>query len=310
MPLPNELPKMSFEGVDPAFQKWLDQVADTINSHSGYNGPVKFADHLDMGGKRVTNIGAPVAVTDAISHSFAEKKYSAAALKPQLQAGSSQPLDTYRQINNQNQREVVSSWLNDLMSTPPSANAIIPLTTPSMGGISVTIPASPFTFADKSTVMLESRTDLLTLPISYAISAISCIANLVTVQTTLPITLTVGQGVTITGVSPSGFNGSFTVTSYTAPNIFTYQDDLGTVSGSGGNVELLNVYYYLVRKRSTKVSLIGPVSGDTAQNRLNANFDASQIVAVVVLTNSGSQVASSGGGGSAIVGSPTAGVFF
>ena len=101
-------------------------------------------------------------------------------------------------------------------------------------------------------------------------------------------------------------NPEKTGSSYT----FTYQEDLGTVSGSGGKVELNNCYYYAVAKRSSVVALDGPFNGDTAQNRLKVSSDGSQIVAVVVLTNSGTQVSSSGGGGSAIVGSPTAGAFF
>jgi hypothetical protein len=178
------------------------------------------------------------------------------------------------------------------------------------GNVTVTIPATPFTFADGSTIYLHGRTDTLSLPASYGIQSISSVGNLVTVVTYLPTGLLAGKSMTIVGVTPSGFNGSYVVNSATPPYTFTYQNDLGTVSGSGGSVELGNVYYYAVKKRSPIISLIGPVSGDTAQNRLQANLDGVQIVAVVVLTNSGTMVSSSGGGGSPILGSPAAGCFF
>jgi hypothetical protein len=391
---PNQIPKLDFSELGAAFNQHYSNMIDRVNSMMGWNGTIQVADHLDLGGKRIMNVGAPVEPADALSSAVAQKNYSASALKPQLQSGGSQSLDTYRQMNNSSQREQSSSFLNDLMSSPPNANAIVPLTSASLtagfitsstlgfagtsgytthtglptttsgsgtgatsnivasggmvtsgsaaggvnysvgdkvfptqagssadayflvvavtntGNVSVTIPASLFTFADGSSVSLMSRTDLLPLPNSYGISSISSVGNVVTVVTYSPTGLSAGQSMTISGVTPSSFNGSFPTTSVTPPYQFTYQEDLGTVSGSGGTVDLHNCYYYAVQKRQNFVTLLGPFNGDTAENRLNANFDGYQIVAVVVLTNSGGNVASSGGGGSVIVGSPTAGAFF
>jgi hypothetical protein len=132
----------------------------------------------------------------------------------------------------------------------------------------------------------------------------------VTVVTTAATGLAAGGAFTIIGVTPTGFNGNFSTTSVTPPDTFTYQDLLGTVAGSGGDVQLNNVWYYTAKKRSSDIFLLGPFSGDTADNRLNANVDGFQIVAVVVLTNSGGIIQSSGGGGSPISGSPAAGAFF
>lgn len=307
----NQLAKPILPELSPEHQIFISQLVDTVNSLLGYSGVVKLSNHLDLSGFQIKNIGAPTDPTDAISHVIAEKSYSAAVLAPQLESNGTQPLRTVRRINDPNQREAVSSFLNDLMSTPPNANAIIPLTSPVMGGIQVVIPASPFTFADGFQVMLESRTDTLTLPTSFPIASISCVGNLVTVDTSPNATgLTAGQSMTIHGVSPASFNGSFPVTSATPPYTLTYQLDLGTVSGSGGDVELNNCYYYTIAKRKSVVALIGPTNGDTSQNRLQACLDGTQIVAVVVLTNSGAQVSSSGGGGSAISGPVCAGAFF
>jgi hypothetical protein len=306
----NPLPKISLPGMDGQFAQHYSNLVDTVNSLMGFNGEIVLNNHLSLSGNRIKNLGEAADPSDAVTHALAEASYSATALQPKLESTGSNPLRSVRRISDPNQRETSSSFLNDLLSTPPSANQIIPLTSAAMGGISVTIPAGLFTFADQSSVYLQSRTDLLTLPTAITITSISCVGNLVTVVTSAPTGVVVGQGVTIAGVSPASFNGSFTVVSVLSSTSFTYQADLGTVSGSGGRVELNNVWYYSVTKRSNYVRLFGPLSGDTAANRLTVNFDSFQIIAVVVLTSTGSNVASSGGGGSAIVGSPTAGVFF
>lgn len=306
----NQLSKPTFTGLPADFLIHYSQLIDTINSLQGYSGVIKLNNHIDLGGSQIKNVGAPTDPADAITQGVAEASYSAPVLAPKLEATGSNPLKSIRRLGDPNQRESNSSWLNDLMSTPPSANAIYPLLSNVTGGVQVIIPASPFTFADGSTLILQSRTDVLSLPTSYTISTISCTSNLVTVQTTASISVSRGQVVTVTGVSPSGFNGVWEVTSYTPPNEFTYQDFLGTVVGSGGTVELGNTYYYTVKKRSTVVNLIGPLSGDNATNRLNACFDGSQIVAVIGLTASGGIVSQTGGGGSPILGSPSAGCFF
>lgn len=306
----NQLSKPIFQGLPADFLIHYSQLIDTVNSLGGYSGAIVLHDHIDLNGKQVKNLGSPTDPSDAIAHIFAEKNYSAEAVQPRLESTGSNPLKTMRRVSDPNQREGVSSFLNDLMSTPPSANNIIPLTSSGGGGVVVTIPASPFTFADNSSIILESRTDTLPLPPAFTIVSISCVANLVTVQTSTPTGLAVGDSFTVTGVSPASFNGSFTVTSVINPTTFTYQLDIGTVSGSGGHIELNNVWYYMIHKRQSYVALFGPTSGDTAQNRLGVCHDSYQIVAVVVVTNSGHNVASSGGGGSALIGPPTAGAFF
>jgi hypothetical protein len=128
--------------------------------------------------------------------------------------------------------------------------------------------------------------------------------------TTAASGLSAGQVASIIGVSPSGFNGTVILTGATPPYTLVYQSNLGTLSGSGGYVQTGDVYYYCVAKRSQKLILLGPFTSDNMQNRINANLDGLQIVAVVTLTNSGGQISQSGGGGTPIIGSPTAGSFF
>jgi hypothetical protein len=311
---PNQLPKPLFgkeDGVSNAVQAYLSQVADTVNTLTGYNGPIALANHLSLGGNRLMDVGAPTAATDAISSLIAEKKYSVAALGPQLEAKSKTGLKSMRRLNDTSQREQSSSHLNDLMSTVPSANQIFPLISNSGGNVQVVIPASLFTFADGFSIQLISRTDLLSKPSQFTISTISSSGNVVTVVLTGPSGLAAGQAFTVTGVTPPSFNGTFGATSASGGGTtLTYQLDLGTLTGSGGTVQANGVFYYAVQKRDPTVHLLGPYPSDTMQNRLQASFDGFQIVAVVVVTSSGGQVLQSGGGGSPIVGSPTAGSFF
>jgi len=310
VPLPNQLPKLNFQGIDPVHQQWLNQLTDFCNSLAGYNGEVELANHLNLSGNRIKNVGSPVESTDALTSGIAQQTYAVSVLAPQLEAAGSNPLTSYRQLGNPVQRESRSSFLNDLMSTTPNANQIIPTITNGMGSVTVSIPSSPFTFADGSGVNLIGRTDVLSTPAQYAISSISCTGNLVTVNCAAT-GLVAGQIMTVTGVTPSSFNGTVPILSSTSGGaVLEYQLDLGTVSGSGGDVQKNGVYYYAVKKRSNFISLLGPVSSDTAQNRLQANFDSFQMVAVIVITASGGQILQSGGGGSPITGAPTAGAFF
>lgn len=292
------------------FQKHYSQLIDTVNTLVGYNGEIGLKNHINMNGSRVTNIGPAVVPTDALASGIAASRYSAEVLAPQLAPSGKQPMVGYRQVNNQSQREQVSSFLNDLMSSVPSANSIFPTITNVGGGVQVSIPAGPFTFADRTTVQLNGRTDILSLPAQFAIASISSSGRVITVVTATPSGLVAGEIATIAGVTPASFNGVEQLTSATPPDTLTYQGDLGTLTGSGGFVQTNNVYYYSVQKRSTNIFLQGAFSADTAENRLQVNFDGFQIVAVVVVTADGGQVEQSGGGGSPITGTPAAGAFF
>lgn len=311
MPTPNQLGKPTFTTTeDPGFWQHYYQLVDTVNTLAGHNGEIGLSNHINMGGKRIKGVGAPIDPTDALQTAVAASRFSPDAVIQKIKPGGSSPMVGYRQIGSGSQREPSSSYLNDLMSSVPNANEIFPTITNLGGSVLVSLPSSLFTFADGSTVLLQARTDTLSLPAQYAISSISCVGNLVTVVTSTASGLVAGEVATIEGVTPSQFNLTAVLTSATPPFTLTYQASLGTVTGSGGDVQRNGVYYYAVRKRSTGIFLLGPFSGDTAQNRIQANFDGFQIVAVVVITASGGQVAQSGGGGSPIVGSPAAGSFF
>lgn len=307
------MPKPLFgpdDGVSAALQSWLSQLADTVNTHSGYNGPIGLANHLSLSGNRLMNIGEPEEDTDAISSGVAQDNYSVEALGPQLESSSKTGLKSMRRLNDQNQREQTSSYMNDLMSAVPSANELFPFLTNVGSQVQSQLNSTLYTWADGTTIQTIARTDLLSKPTNVTIVSISCVGNVVTVVTSAPHGLAAGQAATITGVTPSSFNGTFGVTSVANPTTFTYQLDLGTTTGSGGTVEINGVYYYSLKKRDPTVHLFGPFPADSPQNRLSANLDGSKVVAVIVITSSGAQANQSGGGGSALTGPPAAGAFF
>ena len=296
--------------MDATFAQHYSQVIDALNHLLGHAGVIEVGNHLSLGGNRIQDLGEPVNATDAVSSASAQKKYSPGALKPSFEAGGDTPFSSYRQINNRQQREQGSSFLNDLMSTPPSANAIHPIITNGVGSVTVDIPASVFTFADGSNLLLQARTDILNLPAQFAISSISASGEVVSVVAAAT-GLSAGEVATIVGVTPSDFDGTFTLISSSGGGAnLEYQDNIPDGAGSGGFVQENGVYYYSVGKRSNVIRLNGPFAGDTLQNRLQVSDDGYQIVAVIVITNSGGQMSQSGGGGSPITGSPTAGSLF
>src|SRR6185436_12299714 len=58
--------------------------------------------------------------------------------------------------------------------------------------------------------------------------------NTVTLTTTAPTGLVVGQSVVVSGVGVAGYNGTFTVTSTPTPTSFTYTNPTAGLANSGG----------------------------------------------------------------------------
>jgi hypothetical protein len=69
-----------------------------------------------------------------------------------------------------------------------------------------------------------------------AISTISQTASTVTVTTLSPHGLTPGTGILISGVTPSGYNGTFAVATVPSTTSFTYTLTTSLASGTGGSV--------------------------------------------------------------------------
>lgn len=281
--------------MDPVFQQHYQQLIDTVNTLVGYNGTTKLANHLDMGGFKVMNIGTAESESDALSSGQAQKSYSASALKPQLESTGSTPLSTYRQVNSTSQREVASSFLNSLLSTAPRSNTINPIFSGSSNV--VTIPASIFKFSDGTTVSYPARTDTLPLPSSYSITSWSVTAGVadVVLGSTPSPPLVVGGYVGINGTG--AIDGIAQITVIVSPTEFQF-NTTGTGSGVTGHVASGGTYYYYVQLGVPRVQLVAvPTGVDTPFQRLSVSGDNKQLVAVLQTGSGGVVNTGTAGGG-------------
>ena len=182
MPKPSKLGKINFSSLSLQESLLMSQLIDNVNILGGHSGEVELSNHLNLSGNKITNVGPAVTESDVLTSGVAETKYSAAALQPKLQANSKTPLATYRMLNSGTQRENSSSWLNNLLSTPPNSNTINPIVSSVGGSTTVTIPASILQMGDGSKRYLPSRTDTLTNPASYSISTFTVLSGVATVN--------------------------------------------------------------------------------------------------------------------------------
>jgi len=311
MPTPPQLGKFNFTSLKPEENIQLGLIVDRINHTLGYSDqPFTPAQGIDLQGKTIANVGAPVGKSDAVSLAVAELRYSAPALKPQLDAGGSSTMVGYRQLGSKSQRENNSSWLNDLMSTPPNSNTIFPTISASGAQYQVSIPASTFVFADGSQLYVQGRTDLLSKPSQYAISSLSVAAGVVTCDVAAT-GLVAGEVVTCVPGSNLSYAGTFQLTSSASGGtVLQWQSGAAAGTDTTGDIQVQGVFYYTLPKRSRTLHLAGAFSADNLTNRLSVSSDGTQIVAVVTITNSGAQISQSGGGGTPLTTNPAAGGIF
>ena len=305
---PLQLPELTKEDIDSgnlsAFNQALSQVGQHINRLNGNAGPVTMSSGVDLGGSTIKNSGPPTSPNDLLTHSYAESKYSASAIAPQLEAGGSNSLKTVRRLGDKNQQEPNSTFLNSLMNTAPTVNDSLVTFGPVVsGGCTITISAGTHLYVDDQTsVSYAARTDTVTLPAETPISTISVSSSVATLTTTAAHNKIPGQSVTVSGTSDSNplsstdFSGTFIVTAVPSPTTLTYRDVIPNGSASGGTVASAGVYMYFLRKGQTTLSLAGPFRDDTQQNRLTVNVDGQVLIAVAVVTvNGGDPTQSSGG---------------
>lgn len=98
----------------------LQQLVNVVNIQMGAHGPVSFLSDLDMGDKRIKNLGEPKNESDALSTATANPMYSSAAQRSAMEAVGNEMLQTTRRLNDATQRHKVSSDLNTQGSIPPS----------------------------------------------------------------------------------------------------------------------------------------------------------------------------------------------
>lgn len=148
------------------FSEWIDQVTTNINTLFGLHGDIPMFANIDMQGSgTIKNLAAPTASGDAVSHGAAQAAFGAAAIQPQIEATGNAMLQTTRRLNDRNQQEQFSTFLNTIMNIPPSTNASN-VTVVSLGGGSsqITVTANSFTLADLAVLPYAQRQDTVTNP--------------------------------------------------------------------------------------------------------------------------------------------------
>lgn len=171
MSSPVGLPPLSVKPEDFAtpeglatVSEWFDRVQVSINTLLGLHGPILLNDSIDMQGNRVMNasVSAP---SDVITKATADNSFGAAAIKPQLEATGNAILQTTRRLNDQQQREQHSSFLNDVLNVPPVTNGCTITVVNAGGGSStITVTASTFKWADGQIAPFAQRIDTVTNP--------------------------------------------------------------------------------------------------------------------------------------------------
>ena len=278
----------------------LDNYADALNYLLGLSGDITLGSNLNLGGNKITNVGAAESPSDVVTQAFAYKNYGPAALQPAFNALGKQTLQTYRQLSNPNQREKYSSFLNETVSTPPSSNtSIVTFGSPSGGTVPVTVTAGFHQRVDGSSSAYSARTDTLALPASFAISSLARTSNIVTVITSSPTGLLVGEGFTITGALDTSYDGTFVVETRVSATEFKFYQGGANSTSSGGDVLVGGVYYYTLTYGQNALGLVtGNGATDTTSNRVAASNDGTTIIAVVVTNGSGGDPVNSAAGAS------------
>ena len=123
----------------------------------------------------------------------------------------------------------------NVVTIPTVPPTTITLTDPSFTGTYQVVSTTPTSFTYNQTMQISQFVGP-PLPIVASTGA-ARVSNTVTVNTTQPYTLNVGDFVTLSGVADSSFNGTFVVASVSSTTSFTYTQPLpalpDTTSGGG-----------------------------------------------------------------------------
>lgn len=269
------------------FNTWKTSIENQVNALSGAAGKSVLPAGVDVAGSTVTGIGEPQSPADAVSKGHAEANYSASALAPQLESGSGTSLKSYRALNSKAQKESYSNFLEGVLNTSPTANtSIITGAAPAGGSVAVTVSAGTHLFVSGNQASYAQRTDSLALPSSFHISSISRTGNVVTAILSAAPPLVAGDAVAVSGVTDPSYDGTFILTSAAGTTLVWTQVGTNSTS-SGGLVSTNTCYYYYVIGGQSILTLAGPFSSDTQQNRVQVNVDGTVLIAVAVLNASG-----------------------
>jgi len=160
---------------------YLQSIVQAINQGNGSTGKTVLPAGVDVQGSTVSGVGEPQTPTDAVSKVHAENNYSAAALAPQLEAGGSNTLKSFRALNSKQQQESYSTFLNRVTNTTPTTNStVVTASAPSGGSVTITIPAGFHQFPDGSIIPFGTFADTVAVPTSQTITSATRTAGVAT----------------------------------------------------------------------------------------------------------------------------------
>lgn len=269
----------------------LTQIVKNQNLQNGSAGPTPLPSGADLKGKHIQNVGGMGPEHTAISMAYAEAHYSAAAIAPQLEAGQKNSLKSMRRVNDQNQIEYRTAWLEGAMNTAPTTNT----STISGSGDTVTVSAGQHTFVSGNVTAFASRTDTLSLPTSVAIISLSRSGSVVTAILVSALGLTPSEVINVAGVSDPTFDGSFVLSTVVGTTV-TWRQVAPNATATGGTASASGVFYYYLNRNQRILSLAGPFPSDSQEQRLSINKDGSVLIAVAVLNGGGIDLTQSAAG--------------
>jgi len=272
--------------------QWVANITKAANASTGTGGPVTIPSGIDVKGATISNVGGVGPEHEAVSKSYAEKNYSAAALAPQLEGGGKNALKSVRRVNDSNQKEQFSGFLDNIMSTAPTTNSA----TISGSGDSVTVSSGFHYHTSGQVVPFAMRSDTVSLPPNSTISTLVRTSSVVLVTTVAAHGLAPGDVVNISGASDPSFDGQFVVASTPTLDTFTYVQVASNATATGGTSSEGSIFYYYLPVNKTVLSMAGPFPTDSQANRLSINKDGTVLVAVASFSGGGfNSVASAAG---------------
>jgi hypothetical protein len=273
------------------FNQQMTNVVKALNSVVAGAGPVTLPAGVDLQGASIANVGGVGPQHEVVSKAYAEANYSAAAIKPKLEAGGSHALTTVRRVNDSRQLENSSAFLEGALNTAPTTNT----STITGSGSTVSISSGQHLLVSGNVQAYASRTDTFSLPSSFTLSSISRSSSIVTAITSTATGYAPGSVINAGAVSDSSFDGSFVLVTAVGTTL-TWAQVAPNASATGGTVSEGSVYYYRLGRNQKTLSLIGPYSADSQQSRLQANTDGGVLIGVVVLNGSGVDLTQSAAG--------------
>lgn len=142
---------------DPALaeiNRRFRELYTALNTQAGYHGPVSFANHINLNGNLVRNMGTPVLSTDGLSQKSADPMYSTPVQRKTMEIVGSQMLQSTRRLNDGTQQHRVSSDLNQQGAIPPTLTDTTNYTATATT-VTVTFPAT-IQYGDQSIIAIPN----------------------------------------------------------------------------------------------------------------------------------------------------------